>query len=159
MPQRLASQIILQSVSEPLLREADKSMNQTTKESYDFADGQPQRSVFTSELHSNRVPIAWGLPKKYAASSIYSQDTTNNYAAASVYSQESPYITPAESKQGSMMFLNEIADRMNHYGPDAPARDMISVPTAKQKHIDLERLERRTRDTSFHSSNEKPVQS
>ena len=138
--QRLASQGLLQSMSQPCLQEFATLEDHIITDESNFADGNPRRRVSSSGLYSGKVPVAWSLPKKYAASSVYSHN--------------SPYITPAESHQSSLMFLNKIADRMNHFGPDAPAQDIISVPVANNKHVNLNQLERRTRETSFHSSNE-----
>lgn len=151
IPQRLASQTLLKSVSQSLLNEIATFVDH---EECDFVDGKPRPRVSSSGFPCSRPLMAWGLLNKSTTSSIYSQDIAKKCTGSSVYSQESPYITPAESHQGSMMFLNKIADRMNHYGPDAPAQDRIKVPIVKHKQVDLAKLERRTRETSFHSSNE-----
>ena len=140
IPQRLASQGLLQSVSLPYLQEFATSGEDIATDEYNFANGKPRRRVSSSGIHSSKVPLAWGLPKKSAASSVYS------YGSA--------YVTPSESQQSSMMFLNKMADRMNRLGPNAPAQDIISVSAVSNKHIDVTQLENNTGETSFHSSNE-----
>ena len=149
IPQRLASQTVLQSVSEPFLQEPA-----TASKQHSFVDGGPPRRDSSSTFYSTKVPTVWDLPRNYATSSLYSQEAAEKYAASSSHSRESPYVTTAESHRSSLMFLNKIADRMSRYGPAAQAKDIISVPGGNSKHVDLNMLERRTRETSYESSNE-----
>ena len=152
--QHLASPMLSRSASQPLPKEAATSRDRLVNGVYNVADGKLRHRLSTSGLHGNAVPTAYGLQQQTAASSIYSQDTTNKCATISVYSYESPYITPAESHQDSLMFPSKPADHMNQPGSAAPAENINSVPSAERKRPDLRNSELRTRDTSFHSSNE-----
>ena len=140
IPQALASKTLLTTISQPFLQQFALTDDDGPTNDYNFGNGKPRRRVSGSGFNSARVPRAWHLPKKYAASSVYSQDST--------------CITPMESHQTSLMFLNKIADRMNRFETDTPGQDVISVPAANSKHVDLDRLEHRTLNTSLHSSNE-----
>lgn len=154
LAQYLASPMLSRSASQPLPKEAATPRNHSNTGVYNVADGKLRHHLSTSGLHGNAAPIAYGLKQQTAASSIYSQDTNNKCATVSVYSYESPYLTPAESYHGSMMFPSKPADDMNQPESAVPVEYINSAPSTERKRIDLRNSELRTRDTSFHSSNE-----
>ena len=134
IPQRLASRPLLPSVSLPQMQHPRRDRSYTSGSSSRFCyvkpPSQPSSSVSTG-----------GTQFKTPAT---------RFTTSSVYSSGSLPPSPPDST----LQFNTLADRMNYLEVFQPSEEILSVPATRPRSVDLENLERRTVETSYHSSNE-----
>ncbi|CAD6571495.1 MAG: hypothetical protein ASARMPREDX12_004553 [Alectoria sarmentosa] len=134
IPQRLASKPLLPSVSLPQLEHHKRNRSYTSGvSSRGFSAiprSQPSSSLSTDGKHF-RTPAT-------------------HITSSSVYSSASLPPSPPDST----LHINSLSDRLYYLEALQPSEEIISVPAMRPKSIDLDILERRTVETSYHSSNE-----
>lgn len=132
--QRLASKSLLPSVSLPQLEHPrrDRSYNSGSSSRYFSVvpHRHPSSSMSTNGKH-------FRTPATYLTSS-------------SVYSSGSLPPSPPDSNP----HINSLSDRLHYLEVFQPSEEIVSVPASRPTSVDLENLERRTVETSYHSSNE-----
>ncbi|KAK3171162.1 hypothetical protein OEA41_003246 [Lepraria neglecta] len=137
IPQRLASKTLLLSASLPQLQEPQRKRSYTCGDSSDFST-KPRRQVSTPEIVTSKIPMAWDNPGRRATSSVYSSQPESLYP----------------SRRNSVLRITSLQDRVQQFKDHQTSANIISVSPKRMKSVDLDRLERRTGSTSFHSSNE-----
>ncbi|KAL2041215.1 hypothetical protein N7G274_006160 [Stereocaulon virgatum] len=137
IPQRLASKSLLPSASLLQLQEPHRKRSYTCGDSADFS-AKPRRQASTPEIITPKIPMAWDNPGRRTTSSIYS-------------SQPESLLS---SRRNSVLGITSLQDRVQQFKDRQASDNIVSVSPKRMKSVDLERLERRTGSTSFHSSNE-----
>lgn len=134
IPQRLASKPILPSVSLPQLQHPRRDRS--------YASGSSSRmfSVLTRSQPSSSVSTG---DKQF-------KTPATHFTSSSVYSSGSLPPSPPDST----LLINGLSDRLYYLEVFQPSEEILSVPATRPKSIDLNNLERRTVETSYHSSNE-----
>ncbi|KAL9066162.1 MAG: hypothetical protein Q9161_007755 [Pseudevernia consocians] len=134
IPQRLASKPILPSVSLPQLQHPRRDRS--------YASGSSSRmfSVLTRSQPSSSVSTG---DKQF-------RTPATHLTSSSVYSSGSLPPSPPDST----LLLNSLSDRLYYLEMLQPSEEVRSVTATRPKSIDLDNLERRTVETSYHSSNE-----
>ncbi|KAM0795087.1 hypothetical protein BDR22DRAFT_826394 [Usnea florida] len=133
IPQRLASKPLLPSVSLPQLQHPRRDRSYTSGSSRKF-------SVIPRSQASSSMSTSGKLFKTPAT----------HLTSSSVYSSGSLASSPPEST----IHVNSLSDRLYYLEMFQPSEEIISVPATRPKSVDLDILERRTVETSYHSSNE-----
>ncbi len=135
VPQRLASKSLLPTVSLPQLLGNNRQRSYTKGDSADFyVKPQPRRQASSPRV----MPMAWDNHHPRDSSSVYS-------------SQPESLLS---SGRNSLVQGTSLADRFQQFQDRKSSDGIISVPASRSKSIDLDKLERHTMSTSFHSSNE-----
>ena len=134
IPQRLASKSLLPSVSLPQLEHPRRDRSYTSGSSSRIFSVVP-RSQPSSSMSTSGKP--YRTPPTYVTSS-------------SVYSSGSLPPSPPDSN----LHINSLSDRLYYHEVYQPSQEIISAPASRPKSVDLDNLERRTVETSYHSSNE-----
>ena len=132
--QRLALRSLLPSVSLPQLEHPRRGRSYTSGSSSRLFSVLP-RSQPSSSTSASGKP--YRTPATYVTSS-------------SVYSSGSLPPSPPDSN----LPINSLSDRLYYHEVYQPSQEIISVPASRPKSVDLDNLERRTVETSYHSSNE-----
>ena len=134
IPQRLAPKPLLPSVSLPQLQHPRRDRSYTSGSSSRLFSvvhrSQPSSSVSTSGKHF-RTPAT-------------------HFTSSSVYSSGSLPPSPPDSN----LQINSLSNRLYSIEVFQPSEEIISVPASRPKSVDLDNLEGRTTETSYHSSNE-----
>lgn len=132
--QRLASKPLLPSVCLPQLEHPRRDRSYTSGSSSRLFSviprSQPSSSVSTG-----------GKPFKTPAT---------HFTSSSVYSSGSLPPSPPDST----LHINTLSDKLCYLEMFQPSEEIISVPAMRPKSVDLDNFERRTVETSYHSSNE-----
>ena len=134
IPQRLASKSLLPSISLPQLEHPRRDRSYTSGSSSRLFSVLPRSQPSSSRSTSGKP---YRTPATYVTSS-------------SVYSSGSLPPSPPDSN----LHINSLSDRLYCYEVYQPSQEIISVPASRPKSVDLDNLERRTVETSYHSSNE-----
>lgn len=134
IPQRLASKPLLPSVSLPQLEHSKRNRS------------------YTSGGSSRMFSV---IPRSQPSSSVSTdgkqfRTPATHFTSSSVYSSGSLPPSPPESS----LYINSLSDRLCYLEVFQPSEEIISVPATRPKSVDLDNLERRTVETSYHSSNE-----
>lgn len=134
IPQRLASKSLLPSVSLPQLQHPRRDRS------------------YTSGSSSRQFTF---LPRSQPSSSTSTDDKrfktpATHLTSSSVYSSGSLPPSPPESS----LHAKSLSNRLYYLGVLQPSNEIISVSPSRPKSVDLDNLERRTVETSYHSSNE-----
>ena len=134
IPQRLASKPLLPSVSLPQLEHSRRDRSYTTGSS--------------SRLFSV-------IPQSQPSSSLSLGDKqfrtpATHFTSSSVYSSGSLPSSPPDSTS----HINSLSNRLYYLEVFQPSEEIVSVPASRPKSVDLDNLERRTVETSYHSSSE-----
>ena len=137
IPQRLASKSLLPSASLPQLQEPYRKRSYTCGDSANFS-AKPRRQASTPEIMTPKIPMAWDDRGRRTTSSVYS-------------SQPESLLS---SRRNSVLRITSLQDRVQQFKDHQASDNIVSVSPKRMKSVDLERLERRTGSTSFHSSNE-----
>lgn len=134
IPQRLASKPLLPSVSLPQLQHT-------------------RHRSYTSGSSSRLFSV---LPRSQQPSSSVSTNDTRFKTAATHFTTSSVYSSGSlpPSPPDSTLNANSLSDRLYYLEVFQPSKEIISVPASRPKSVDLDNLERRTVETSYHSSNE-----
>ena len=82
--------------------------------------------------------MAWDNPGRRATSSVYSSQPESLHS----------------SRRNSVLRITSLQDRVQQFKDHQTSENIISVSPKRMRSVDLDRLERRTGSTSFHSSNE-----
>ncbi|CAF9914508.1 hypothetical protein IMSHALPRED_001928 [Imshaugia aleurites] len=95
------------------------------------------------------------IPRSQPSSSVSTggrqfRTPATRFTSSSVYSSRSLSRSPPDSN----MHINSVSDPMYYLEVFQPSEGIISVPATRPKSVDLDNLERRTIETSYHSSNE-----
>ena len=138
IPQRLASKSLLPSASLPHLQGPHRKRSYTSGDSSELFSSKPRRQASTPEIITSKIPLAWENPGRRATSSVYS-------------SQPESLLL---SRRNSALRITSLQDRVQQFKDHQACENIVSVSPKRMKSIDLDRLERRTGSTSFHSSNE-----
>lgn len=133
IPQRLASKPLLPSVSLPQLQHPRRDRSYASGSSRKF-------SVIPRSQASSSMSTSGKLFKTPAT----------HFTSSSVYTLGSLPPSPPESTT----HVNSLSDRLYYLEMFQPSEEIISVPVTRPKSVDLDILERRTVETSYHSSNE-----
>ena len=134
IPQRLASKPLLPSISLPQLEHPRRYR------SYTSGGSSRKFSVVPRSQPSSSVSTGGGQYKTPAT----------NFTSSSVYSSGSLPPSPPDSN----LHINSLSDRIYCLEILQPSEEIISVPATRPKPVDLDNLERRTVETSYHSSSE-----
>lgn len=134
IPQRLASKPLLPSVSLPQLEHPKRDRS--------YASGG------SSRMFSVRRPSQPSSSVSTGGQQFRTPAT--HLTSSSVYSSGSLPPSPLDST----LPINSLSDRLYYLELFQPSEEIISVPATKPKLVDLDNLERRTVETSYHSSNE-----
>ena len=134
IPQRLGSKPLLSSVSLPQLDHAKRNRS------------------YTSGSSSRRFSV---IPRSQPPSLMSTSDKqfrtpATHLTSSSVYSSGSFPPSPPDS----FLHMNSLSDRLYHLEVLQPSEEIESVPGSRPKSVDPDNLERRTVETSYHSSNE-----
>lgn len=132
--QRLASKPLLPSVSLPQLEHPRRDRSYTSGSSSRYFSVIPHRQP------SSSMSIGW---KQF-------RTPATHLTSSSVYSSGSLPPSPPDSN----LHINSLSDRLYYLEVFQPSEEIVSVPASRPKSVDLENLERRTVETSYHSSNE-----
>ena len=134
IPQRLASKPLLPSVSLPQMQHPRRDRSYTSGGSSRLFSvlprSQPSSSMSTGEKH-HKTPVT-------------------HLTSSSVYSSGSPPSSPPDSS----LHLNSLSDRLYYLEVFHPSEEILSVPAMRPRSVDPDNLERRTVETSYHSSSE-----
>ena len=134
VPQRLASTLLLPSVSWPRLEHPKRDRSYVSGASSRMFSvrrpSQPSSSVSTGGKQS-RTPAS-------------------HLTTSSIYSSGSLPPSPPDST----LHINSLSDKLYCRELYQPSENIINVSATKPKRVDLDNLERRTVETSYHSSNE-----
>lgn len=134
VPQRLASKSLLPAVSLPQLQDDNRHRSYTKGDSSDFSV-KPRRQVSSPRI----MPMAWDNHQQPRdSSSIYSSQPESLFS----------------SGRNSIVQGTTLAERFQLSESRKSSDGIISVPASRPKSVDLDKLERHTMSTSFHSSNE-----
>ncbi|KAF6223969.1 hypothetical protein HO133_010543 [Letharia lupina] len=134
IPQRLASRPLLPSVSLPQLEHPRRDRSYTSGSSSRMFSVLPRSQVSSSMSSGGKQ---FKTPATHPTSS-------------SVYSSGSLPPSPPDSR----LHFHSLSDRLYPLEVFHPSEEIISVPASRPKSVDLDNLERRTVETSYHSSNE-----
>ena len=134
IPQRLASKPLLPSVSLPQLEYPRRDRSYTSGSSSRLFSVVP-RSQPSGSMSSGG--------KQYKTPATY-------VTSSSVYGSGSLPPSPPDST----LHTNSLSGRLYYFEVFQPSEEIISVPASRAKSVDLDNLERRTVETSYHSSNE-----
>ena len=134
IPQRLASKSLLPSVSLPQMEYPRRDMSYTSGSS--------------SRLFS---VIPRGQPSSLIAiDDKQSKTPATHVTSSSVYSSGSLPPSPLDSS----LRINSLSHQLYQLEMIPPNEYIVGVPASRPKSVDLDNLERRTVETSYHSSNE-----
>ncbi|KAK4693275.1 hypothetical protein P7C71_g4099, partial [Lecanoromycetidae sp. Uapishka_2] len=134
IPKRLASTSLSSAVSLPQLQGNKRQRSYNKGDSSDFSvNAQHQTS-------SPRImPMAWdNIHQPRESSSVYSSQPESLFS----------------SGRSSIVQGMSLADRFQQHEGHMSSDSIISVPASRPKPVDLDKLERQTMSTSFHSSHE-----
>ena len=134
IPQRLAYKPLLPSVSLPQLENPRRDRSYTSGSSSRLFSVVPRSQPSSSMSTSGKQ---FRTPATHLTSS-------------SVYSSGSLPPSPLDSN----LHINSLSDRLYYCEVFQPSEEIISIPASRPKSVDLDNLERRTVETSYHSSNE-----
>lgn len=134
IPQRLASRPLLPSVSLPQMQHLRRDRSYTSGSSSRFCYVKPPSQPSSSVSNG-------GTQFKTPAT---------RFTSSSVYSSGSLPPSPPDSN----LQFNTLSDRLNYLVVFQPSEEILSVPATRPRSVDLEKLERSTVETSYHSSNE-----
>lgn len=132
--QRLTSKSLLPSVSLPQLEHPRRDRSYTSGSSSRYFSVVPHRQP------SSSISTSW---KQF-------RTPATNLTSSSVYSSGSLPPSPPDSN----LHINSLSDRLYYLEVFQPSEEIVSVPASRPMSVDLENLERRTVETSYHSSNE-----
>ncbi len=134
IPQRLASKSLPPSVSLPQLEHPRRDRSYTSGSSSRLFSVVPQSRPSSSRSTSGkqfRTPVT-------------------HFTSSSVYSSGSLPPSPPDST----MHIDSLSNRLYYFEAFQPSEQIVSVPASRPRSVDLQNLERRTVETSYHSSNE-----
>ena len=134
IPQRLASKPLLTYTSLPQLQHPRRDRSYTSGSSSRKFSVIPQSQASSSESNGG---------KQY-------KTPATHFTSSSVYSSRSLPPSPPDSA----LQINSLSDRLYNLKVFQPSDGIISVSATRPRSVDLEKLERRTVETSYHSSNE-----
>lgn len=134
IPQRLVSKPLLPSVSLPQLQHPRRDRS------------------YTSGGSSRKFSV---IPRSQASSSVSNggkqfRTPATHLTTSSNYSSGSLPPSPPDST----LQIDSLSDRLYYLEVFQPNEEVMSVPASRPKSVDLDNLERRTVETSYHSSNE-----
>lgn len=133
VPKRLASNSLLASLSLPQLQDNNRQRSYNKGDSSDFSV-KPGDQATSPRI----MPMAWdNTHRPRESSSVYSSQPESLYS----------------SGRNSLVQGTTLADRFQQHETRNASSGIISVPASRPS-IDLDKLERQTMSTSFHSSNE-----
>ena len=134
IPRRLASRSLLCSVSLPQLKHPRRDRSYTSGSSSRMFSVKPPKQPSSSMPTGGK----------------HFQSQATHFTSSSVYSSGSP---PSSSPESSP-HINSRSDNLYYFEAVQPIEEIIDVPTTGLKSVDVDNPERRTVETSYHSSNE-----
>ena len=134
IPQHLASQPILPSVYLPQLQHPRRDRS--------YASGSSSRMFSVVPRSQPSSSVSTGGSKF--------RTPATHFTSSSVYSSGS--LPP--SPPGSTPLINSFPHELYYVEMFQPSEEILNIPATRPKPIDLDNLERRTVETSYHSSNE-----